>query len=266
MGKEYFVSDFNAFLDHAVDKYGLEFLEIEFSAKYLNAFKMDASKTMKDQPSMSIRNRENGMHELIINRPTSDYSHQYNDISESELISTNEYETVEFLHGKSTKWKKVFLIKENENLKIKMFFQKDWKHFAFFLGKKFYFTTFRFELHDNGRHFYFLTAAAFDSYFGVGWYKNRHLTIPAPHEKIKKLEHLGVQFKFNFLNPTAYNLNFTPGYFHIKKKDEYWREKNKTFVFHDFKKSKFEVNFPPFEVSTPQFNNKQQINTKIWKK
>jgi len=219
--KEYFFSDFNAFINYAYNENPvLDFLELEIPGKVLEYLWFET--TIMNGPRFYIRTPTDGEHkifQLCINGYKIDGS--FDPTSKEKEFQLNKGETCELIDytETETRWEKIYKLNKRDTFKFKFYFQKCGKNHQLILwGQKFSFLLFRFDLRrQTGKKFSCKTLADF-YHFHDGVKKTYRIPefSSTPEERVKMCEDTGMKFKFKFY--TAFKFNspleiFNPHYF-----------------------------------------------------
>jgi len=147
--KEYFFSDFNAFINYAYNENPvLDFLELEIPGKVLEYLWFET--TIMNGPRFYIRTPTDGEHkifQLCINGYKIDGS--FDPTSKEKEFQLNKGETCELIDytETETRWEKIYKLNKRDTFKFKFYFQKCGKNHQLILwGQKFSFLLFRFDL------------------------------------------------------------------------------------------------------------------------
>jgi len=230
--KEYFVSNFNAFVDKAVS---LDYLEIKIPRKALNHLRITPNDV--HDPFLFVQ-CPNDIHLYVSGHNTKNRSYglflgkkfQLNDDEFCKLIE----------HSVSkTRWQNIFKLNGNPIFKFKFYFQQYGQNHQVMLGgETFSFSSFEFDLRKPSRENYSCEAAAAEFQDGMEKkYIIPHFT-SSPKERVKILENIGMEFKFKFYpSHDVYKIgnpfkSFKPNYYfqkNTRKFDDTYYNFPKTF-------------------------------------
>jgi len=202
--KEYFVGDFNAFIDNASS---LEYLEIEIPEKTLDYISISS-------PYLIIH-RPNDFHLCVSGYNTNEPNGPFL----KEKFQVNDNESCELMKScvSETEWQKIFKLNGNDTFKFKFYFRQCGYHHRVILGgQTFSFVFFALQLRKpSGKIFVCQSVAEFDA--SPGRVKTKYLIPPyvsTPKERVKILENIGVEFNFKFYPSNDKPLkSFYPNYF-----------------------------------------------------
>jgi len=203
--KEYFVSDFNAFIDYAsIGKNSLDYLEIEIPGKVFDCL------------CITLDNSNDAC--MFVHRPNDDHLcvSGYNTCGPYGSFSGTKFElndniTCDLIEHcvSETEWQKIFKLNENDTLKFRFYFRQCGKnHQIMFGGQTFSFLCFQFDLiRPSGPRFVCKAAAKFN-YFQEVYHIPYFRT--SPQERVKVLENTGTEFTFAFYlsNDFSFRPNF----------------------------------------------------------
>jgi len=215
--KEYFVSDFNAFVDYAsMDKSSLDYLEIVIPVQALDHFRI-GPEFSNGLPCLYVHYAEGD--QLCVSGFNTDgqyYSFlgdkfQLNDNETCELIEHFVFET---------QWQKIFKLNGNETFKFKFHFQQcGQNHHVVLGGQMFSFLFFQLDLRRLGQiqKIFSCMAASECAHYQDGVQEKYHI----PHfsstakERVNMLRNTGIKFNFQFY--ISNHFSFRPNYFQNNK-------------------------------------------------
>jgi len=204
--KEYFVSDFNAFIDYAsIGKESLDYLELEIPGKVLDYFCISSDNSNDEC--------------MFVHRPSDDHLcvSGYNKYgpycsfsgTKFQLNDNKSCDLIEHCVSK-TEWQKIFKLNENDTLKFRFYFRQGGKSHQIMIGGQiFSFLFFKFDLlRPFGQRFVCKAAAKFN-YFQEHVYQIPYFK-SWPQNRVKMLENTGTKFTFVFYisNDFSFRPNF----------------------------------------------------------